>query len=92
MQNFKILLGYFWLNLKFTPNYIIVGGEYRLLERLETFFLVPQEALKYCIILALLLLINSEGYVKFIPKCTIVGGEGLLQQIFKKFKTFSFGY
>ena len=35
---------------------------------------------------------DSGGYVKFTPKCSIVGGEGGVSEIFLRLQSYSFGY
>ena len=80
MQILKIedflLLGYFWLNLKFTPKYTIVGGEGGVLE----FFLKSQTySLGHSWAHAKFQnrsFTPSRLFLKFTPKYTIVGGEG----------------
>ena len=63
MQSFKIvaclLLGYFWLNLKFTPKYTMVGGHGGVLKfvlRSIPFLLVTMEPTQSFKIVAYLLL------------------------------------
>ena len=63
MQRFKIvallLLGYFWLNLKFTPKYTTVGGDGGVLDFFYGFILillVSKEPMQSFKIVALLLL------------------------------------
>jgi hypothetical protein len=85
MPNFKIV-AYLLLGctdsggyVKFTPKYIIVGGEggyYNFVKGSKHIILVIQEHKQIFKIVAYPLLNcnDSGGYVKFIPKYIIVGG------------------
>ena len=68
-----LLLGYFWLNLKLTLKYTIVGVEGGILEFCCKLILILQELMLSFKIVALLLLTVLGGYVKFTLKYIIVG-------------------
>ena len=82
--------------VKFTPKYIIVGGErgyQNLFNDSNHFFLVTQDHMPNFKIVAYLLLgcTDSGGYVKFTPKYIIVGGEGGVLEFCLRFQSYSFG-